>query len=517
MMRRILFLVWIGLVLASSSRAQPLRVVTWKLEDFPLPAPTNNAPPVEVDPKRVKLLAAALKPLEADIIILDGLSDRNLAGKLASQMKPAVYHVANHTHFRNGPNTPVVAPPITILAKKKPVLSRSVEWRWTGQIEAPGGFVFAAFAHGTNTVCVYDAGLPLTLTNRDDQAQEQLNGRHRELAAQYLVHHGNWLASTLTNPLGALVLSGDFTPTSRTILEDHAVRVLEQGSFRSERPGASAPHRGAGADLGASIAPLSPPIFVRNAEFASRPVIGLAESLGTAPVTWDLMVKPPESKPFVVPTPVEIVVATAPAHAMAKLAEDPRRFLWLSGAVVLTTLIGVVCFQWLAWRRWSKSLMPARRVANAVAVDFHPEPATGPRLPGGRRPAGMLKEEEDDGPEAVAWQQRALKAEQRARRATTLAQSGLKPHLLGLMREKLVWWLNSQRSHLLDSHETGTAQVMELEERLERIQAQFRERLVARDQRITELEQEIAAREQAIQGLLKARENPGGPVQASNE
>src|SRR6185436_11117898 len=107
--------------------------------------------------------------------------------------------------FRDGPNTPVVAPPITILAKKRHTATRAVEWRWTGHLEVPGGFVFAAFPHGTNTICGYSAGLPNTITNREGQAEEQRNLRHRERAARYLVHHGNWLASSMSNQLAAVV------------------------------------------------------------------------------------------------------------------------------------------------------------------------------------------------------------------------------------------------------------------------------------------------------------------------
>jgi len=47
--------------------------------------------------------------------------------------------------------------------------------------------------------------------------------------------------------------------------------------------------------------------------------------------------------------------------------------------------------------------------------------------------------------------------------------------------------------------------VLELEERLQKIQGQFQERLQTREQRIAELEREILAREKVIRDLLRAQ------------
>jgi hypothetical protein len=519
-MPRFFFFLLPALVLVCSGHAQPLRVVTWKLDEFPLPPTTNNAPAIEVDPKRLKQIAATLKPLEADVIILQGIPDKNLPRRLTGFLKPGVYHVVNHSHYRcNGPNTPVVGPPITILAKKQPVSTRSVEWKITGPIDAPGGFVFAAFPHGTNTVCVYAAELPFAQTNRNGEVQEQLHLRHRELAAQYLLHHANWLASTLTNQLAAVLLAGDFMPEPTMMVADNTVRVLEQATFRSDLSAMAAPRRATLVDPSRIATPTLEPLFARNADFAGAPVAGVTTQFSTAPLTWDLIVKPPEPKPVAKPAPVEIPTVALPSGPMPKPAEDTSKFIWLAVGLVLATLVCVVFFQWLAWRRWTKSLLPVRRASNAVPVDFAAESDGEKKLTAPHRPAGMLAgpEGEPADPEIGEWQQRALQAEQRAHRAAALARSGIRPHLLGLMREKLVFWLTSQRSHLLDSHETGTAQVMELEERLERIQSQFQERLVAKDQRIAELEKELLAKDQLIQVLLKPRDSAASPAQASNQ
>ena len=89
------------------------------------------------------------------------------------------------------------------------------------------------------------------------------------------------------------------------------------------------------------------------------------------------------------------------------------------------------------------------------------------------------------------------------------------PQLVRLMREKLFQRLSSQRAQLLDSQLNGTMAVLELEERLEKVQGQFATRLAAREQRIAELEAELAAKEQIVRELIKAQARLAGRV--SNE
>ena len=82
------------------------------------------------------------------------------------------------------------------------------------------------------------------------------------------------------------------------------------------------------------------------------------------------------------------------------------------------------------------------------------------------------------------------------------------PHLSRLRREKLFVWLSSQRSQLLDSHETGTKQVLSLEERLERIQGQFQQRLIAQESRIAELEKDVQSKDKIIRSFHQQQAGP---------
>jgi hypothetical protein len=175
-----------------------------------------------------------------------------------------------------------------------------------------------------------------------------------------------------------------------------------------------------------------------------------------------------------------------------------ERFLWLAapvaGAVIIFLLV-LLPWRWLAWRKERRALVPARSATNAVVVDFASQQDEQEALAAGRVPAGQLGTGADP-----------------ARANATTVREGLMPHLLRLMREKILQKLSSQRAHLIDSHVAGTMQVLELEERLEKIQSQFQARLTAREQRVAELEKELTAKDNFIRELLKAQAKSGQSV-----
>ena len=178
-----------------------------------------------------------------------------------------------------------------------------------------------------------------------------------------------------------------------------------------------------------------------------------------------------------------------PSNAAQQPLPIDERFLWLAaplaGAVGIFLLV-LLPYRWLAWRRQSRALVPARPANNAVLVDFATAADDPAALAAGRAPAGQIA----DGPGGP--------------QATTIRE-GLMPQFVRLMREKILQRLTSQRAHLIDSHVAGTMQVLELEERLEKIQSQFQARLTAREQRVAELEKELAAKDNFIRELLKAQ------------
>ena len=511
-MRRSFALWALALFFALQGWAQPLRVVTWRVDDFP--EPPTNGPALEPDARRLRQVAAALKPLEADVILLHGLPDRNSAKRLTSFLKPGVYHVVNHYAFRRGgAGSPLAGAPLTILAKKQPINSRQLEWRSSGQIEAAGGFVWATFPHGTNTACLYTAHLPLppasmnALTNALTEAQVQQHLRNREHAAQYLIHHSSWLGGTVTNAIASVLFAGDFIADPMLATGDATLRVLEQAGFHTAPSSTKRPARTQTADTAATMT-----IFARNADFAGTPLAGNNnKAFAFTPVTWDLVVRAPEVKPPE-PKPAAILVAAlTPSISTATGARrswDPSHYIWLAVGLILITLVAVVIFQWLAWRRWTPAFTAAKHPSLAPAADAQasrPEALAAPRSALGALTAPAI---EPAVLPAAAWPERDETHQAKDPRDTTATRPEIKPHLLGLLREKVVVWLNSQRTQLLHSQENGTAQVIELEERLEKIQGQFQDRLLAREQRISELETEVVAKDRMIHDLIRARSQP---------
>ena len=114
-------------------------------------------------------------------------------------------------------------------------------------------------------------------------------------------------------------------------------------------------------------------------------------------------------------------------------------------------------------------------------------------------------ETETTSSDAFFWQERAMAAEQRAVRAAHLIRSGLTPHLARLMKDQLVWTLRAQRNEMVSAQDSAATLMTEMEQRLEQIQADFESRVGSYEERIAELEQELATRAEINRELIAAR------------
>ncbi len=83
--------------------------------------------------------------------------------------------------------------------------------------------------------------------------------------------------------------------------------------------------------------------------------------------------------------------------------------------------------------------------------------------------------------------------------------AGLMPHLARGLMNRLVRGLITQRSDLIRTQETGTEQLMELEQRLDQISTRLQTRQTVYEQRIAELERELAAAEEENRELIRAK------------
>lgn len=109
------------------------------------------------------------------------------------------------------------------------------------------------------------------------------------------------------------------------------------------------------------------------------------------------------------------------------------------------------------------------------------------------------------GAEAEQWRERALAAEAKAAKATAMLRARMVPHLARWMMNELVQRLMHQRSVAQTSQQRAEQEVAELAERLEKLQAPLEERRRAYEQRIQQLEAQLAARDRQDHELIQAR------------
>lgn len=150
-------------------------------------------------------------------------------------------------------------------------------------------------------------------------------------------------------------------------------------------------------------------------------------------------------------------------------AQANERIRWLGGTLAGAVVILVPTIWLLARRKQMVSLVPA--------------------MP-------------DD---AADWRDRALIAEQRARKAQDAARSGLISQMAFWLSNKFTERLISQQQLLIDAQTKAASEMAELEARLEKIQAPLQDRLAAYERRIAELEKDLAVKGEENRELIKTK------------
>lgn len=169
-----------------------------------------------------------------------------------------------------------------------------------------------------------------------------------------------------------------------------------------------------------------------------------------------------------------------------------ERSLWLAGLLGSTALV-------LAWVMIRSHRRQRRReLVPVLSSSF---------IHQGAEEEGLTGAIIVDAPPAVGedWRRRALDAEQHAAQAKTLARSNLMPHLAEQLKDNAVQQLAAQVDDMLNVQAAVSEQMDGLEKRLEHMHAPLQERLRAYEQRISELEQDLAHRGQENQVLLRSR------------
>lgn len=436
--------------------AQSLRIATASVDGFDA---------ASTDVVRWEGLASVLRGADADLVAIEGISQREQALHLVSLLKPVAYQLAAFGAYTN-------AGTLTILSKRQPFGARSAEWRATGQVELPGGFAFAGFRSGTNAFCFYVANLPGDGLAALNSSVDPQAGRKREIAAQYLAQHVQWMNSTLSNHLAAFCIIGDLVAETRPARLENAGRILQQAGF------------------GAWLSPVPPTVdqetpftalLARGAVLRSAPVI-VPQSTFRQPVcVYEIH---PGGKPG--------ALASGEGVAKKSASWPGAAVLWIWSGVIAGVCALTFGIWWLVRRSTPSPAVFRSSDGSQLVLEVDEVPSV----------------EEPFRAKPDPWQARALEAEQRVEETAAQLRTGQLQQWQSLVRDRFVGWLSAQRGKLLASHHTGAEQVLELEERLQKIQGHFEEQIHNRDQRITELEREIQAKETLIRKLLLARANP---------
>lgn len=398
----------------------------------------------EVGTRASEMIADAARAAEAEVLVVSGVPSRTTAQRLAVSLK-APWQLVLQATFADGVSNR--ANGTAIFSRRAAFAARSAEWRAAGQVEVPGGFAFAGFRSGTNTFCLYVADFPGDASGSSALLPDPLAGRKREMAAQYLLHHAHWIQSTLTNQSVAFAVLADLGLDAGGGFES-AGRALQQAGF-----GAWLAPKNAG-----TVASPYSVVLARQAVLLSAPRLMPAADEASRLCLYDLGRPVKQS-----PAPGGV----ASGRSGAQSASSSVIWIWagvLGGVTVIT--LGI---RFALRHRPVPEVFKAPEEGTSV-IDVSDSPFAG------------------HGEDAAAG-----------------VRAGLMGQVRSLLGERLVSWLAAQRGRLLVSHDRGTKQVAELEERLLRIQGHFEDQMKSRDQRILELEREIQAREEMIRRLLLAR------------
>jgi hypothetical protein len=200
----------------------------------------------------------------------------------------------------------------------------------------------------------------------------------------------------------------------------------------------------------------------------SQPLLATSEAISPAAAA-----DPPAITPQVA-APTTVSAEAKPEHAVWWVLGVLGGIVGLLGASVL----------WL-WRRGTGSSggsAPSLAVARLTA----PLDAT------------------TDSQTAEEWKQRALVAEAMAGQHGQKLREKLMPELLDFAKQSLVQGLYAQRSALLETQQVAQKTLEELEGRLAALQLPSPERIRAYEQRIAELEKEVAAQGENVRELTRA-------------
>jgi hypothetical protein len=186
------------------------------------------------------------------------------------------------------------------------------------------------------------------------------------------------------------------------------------------------------------------------------------------------------------------------AKAEAQAATERNWWLAIGGGVVGIVVLVSVLFR-LRRQPQSMALVSVPMVASHSNVPMLSQSAEGSMVI-----SSSAASVEAPSLEADIWKERALEAEMKAEQLSTVVKAGLFPQLSRWLAQKFVSRLVLERSQLLDTQHRAELAIAEIECRLEEVRAPLEERLRVYEQRIEDLEAQLAAKAAENQELIKA-------------
>lgn len=491
--------------------AETLRVTTWNL-GIPSSRPYAAIP--------IDQVAATLRILEPDVILLQGVQDWRQCTQVAGALKPADYRVLICSAFHG--SLPLGADPaqVAILSKRPAYFTWSEAWQSKTAEALPQGVAFAAIQTDAQRLGFF------TALFGDQPSGAELGRRLLDEVESV----GRWE----TNQVQTFVIGA-----SSGALVEHPDKVLRKASLVLDRAGFIDALEEMPSELKTTLPPkiagfqtLADYLGAGPSGIPSNPRITVSPVSEHYPVTCDVDLDPDK-----VATAVELRAENRRERA-ARANLLTRKIVSWAGGLAFALAITI----WILSKKRSRavSLRPSRvpmqiPTESALAplepiIIAHPPASAPPPKPSARphsprlvlrlqdpstpvprppneqsvpAPADAEDSEPPSPPEAVAPQQQAMPDAPAGEDAEV--RRGVIKELSGWLKQKLVRRLMSDRTQLMEAQHLATRMATSLDGRLARIEAQIQQQNQAYSRRIEDLNLELAAAREENRELIRER------------
>jgi len=192
-----------------SSEPTKIHITTWNLEWFPNGSAHDATP--EVQAQRIAAAADVLRPINADIILLQEVRDYEACARLGEAIAPGMYHVAICSAFKEPFQSGLGKQQVAILSKYQAQAAWAERWKSMSGVDPPRGFAFAWFKIGNHDIGVYSVHLKSNLiTHGNRETETAKNIQKREVAIAQLMTHVYDVVGTTMPAIKGVVIGGDF-------------------------------------------------------------------------------------------------------------------------------------------------------------------------------------------------------------------------------------------------------------------------------------------------------------------